>query len=84
MRVGLIIRDHQGQVRATKCSYQQYLTDPATAEAFAARQGADFCRNLGFQSVWMEGDAQASYRISNSIRSDGDCPESYRSLKVSL
>jgi len=58
MGVGLIARDHTGQVRAPLCTHKPYVIDPTTAEALAARQGVELCHNLGFQSIVLEGDAQ--------------------------
>ena len=36
MGVGIVIRTHEGEVTATKCSTKPYITDPHTAEAVAA------------------------------------------------
>jgi ribonuclease HI len=41
------------------CSYKPHLTDPATAEAYAAREGVKLCQDKGFHTLMLEGDAQA-------------------------
>jgi len=58
MGMGIIARDSLGNVWGSMCSYMKYLTDPATVEAYAARWGVEFCRDMGFQSFILEGDAQ--------------------------
>jgi hypothetical protein len=55
--VGIIARDSCGKVLASVCSIQRYIADPSTAEAWGARQGADFGRVMGYSNVILEGDA---------------------------
>jgi hypothetical protein len=55
--VGIIARDSCGKVLASVCSVQRYIADPSTAEAWGARQGADFGRVMGYSNVLLEGDA---------------------------
>jgi ribonuclease HI len=62
MGMGIIARDSLGNVWGSMCSYMKYLTDPATVEAYAARWGVEFCRDMGFQSVILEGDAQVKVK----------------------
>jgi hypothetical protein len=54
----IIVRDQFGQVLTAMCSHQPYIIDPATAEAFAVRQGVELCTHMGFQRLMLEGDAQ--------------------------
>lgn len=54
--MGVIARDSEGKVLASLCSVQRYKLDPAIAEAYGARQAAEFGRFLGLQSVILEGD----------------------------
>lgn len=62
MGMGLVAREHMVQVRASLFMTQAYIFDPATAEAFAARRGIEFCRELGFRSIIMEGDLLEIFR----------------------
>lgn len=57
MRVGVIARDEQGFVVASKCTIVTFITDPTIVEVVAIWKTAEFCRDL--QSTWviMEGDA---------------------------
>lgn len=58
MGVGLIARDSTEKVPSSMCYYIPYLTDPSTAEAYAVWQVVELCRDMGFQGVMLEGDAQ--------------------------
>jgi hypothetical protein len=44
-------------VWASKCTTLDYITDPALAEAIASRRGVEFCTEMGFRSITMEGHA---------------------------
>lgn len=77
MEVGLIARDHIGNVRASMWSFHPYISDPSTAEAFVARQGVALCRDLGFQSIELEGDA---YEIVSALKKEDVCSGKYGSL----
>jgi hypothetical protein len=55
--VGIVARDSSGNVVASKCFIQRYMSDVAIAEAFGACQAVSFGRWLGLSSVWLEGDA---------------------------
>jgi hypothetical protein len=56
MGVGLIARDQTEIAKVCMCTTQSYISDSATAEAYAARRGLDFCRELGLRSIILEGD----------------------------
>jgi hypothetical protein len=58
MGVGIIARDHMGNVLASKCSVQQYVSDPTIAEAIGAWQGAKLGRDMGLQSIVLECDSK--------------------------
>jgi ribonuclease HI len=57
MGLGIIARDHTGQVLAVLVASRMYITDPTTAEALAAWKMAEVCVTMGFQQVHMEGDS---------------------------
>jgi hypothetical protein len=75
--LGLVGRDSTGKVWAMMCNFLAYLTDPALAEAFAARQGAILARDMGFQKVVLEGDSQV---IVQALNSESGCVIPYASL----
>jgi ribonuclease HI len=57
MGVGLAVKDSLGPLMAALCMTQPYISDPATAEAFAARRGIQLCRELGIRNIILEGDS---------------------------
>lgn len=69
MSVGIIIRDHNGSVRAAKCTTIRYVIDPLVAKALASRQGVELCRELGIYAILLEGDAR---EIVSALEHDGD------------
>jgi ribonuclease HI len=77
MGVGLVARDSTGKVRASLCNFLPYLTNPAVAEAFATRQGAELLRDMGFQKILLEGDAQV---IVQAINYAGVCSARYANI----
>lgn len=52
--MGIIARDHHGEVKAAMCD----VRDPSVTEAIAARRAVQFAHNMGVQSVELEGDAR--------------------------
>jgi hypothetical protein len=64
--ISLIARDNLGRVKASMCYAQKYLLDPTAAEAFGARLGAEFCRRMGFDPIYLEGDTHEVVRALNS------------------
>jgi hypothetical protein len=44
-----------------------YLTDPEKGEAFAAHQGVELCRFMGFNAVILEGDAQGVVKALTGV-----------------
>ncbi|XP_062171134.1 uncharacterized protein LOC133876926 [Alnus glutinosa] len=57
MGVGIVSRDSNGQVIASKCSYHRYVSNSLVAEAFGAKLCVEFGILLGMKSVVLEGDA---------------------------
>jgi ribonuclease HI len=72
--LGIVVRDHNGQVVAMQCSTRQFICDPATAEALAAWTAVSLCGSLGLQSVVLEGDA---CEVVQYLRTDGICRGTY-------
>jgi len=58
MGVGVIARDHEGSVKASKSILVPYVSDPAIAEALGAQKGVEFGLAMGFHSIDLEGDAR--------------------------
>ena len=52
--MGVVIRDQQGRVWASKCQTKQGFLDPTTGEAMAA----ELCVEMGLTKVQLEGDAK--------------------------
>jgi ribonuclease HI len=77
MGVGLVARDSTSKVQASICNFLPSLTDPAAMEAYAARQGAEMSRDMGFRKILLEGDAQV---IVQAINSAGACSARYASI----
>jgi hypothetical protein len=55
--VGVIVRNHEGGVIAMMCEIINFIQDPVTAEALAARRAVEFSRTLGVGELILEGDA---------------------------
>ncbi|XP_059429029.1 uncharacterized protein LOC132162828 [Corylus avellana] len=70
MGVGIVVRNHDGEVLLTKCMVQDHITDPTIAEAIAARASVELVRQLGFQSVIFEGD---SLVVVKALSSEDRC-----------
>ncbi|XP_059439185.1 uncharacterized protein LOC132171798 [Corylus avellana] len=66
MGMGVVIRDHEGCVRAVKCSLKQGSFDPAAAETMAAIHALKFCMAQGMLNIHMEGDAKNVVDALNS------------------
>jgi hypothetical protein len=56
MGVGVLIRDYHGFVNAAISKKKNGVQDPTVAEAGGALLAAEFCRDLGFLDVILEGD----------------------------
>ncbi|XP_059450984.1 uncharacterized protein LOC132181765 [Corylus avellana] len=70
MGVGIVIRNHVGEVVAAQCSTRPYIVDPMTAEAIAVWTVALFIRSLGVENVKLEGD---SLRVVRGLQGDEKC-----------
>jgi ribonuclease HI len=77
MGVGLVCRDHNRKVRGTICIYIPYVTDPTVAEALAAQHGVEFCSELPFTKILLEGDARATVLAIQKLETT---PSTYRSI----
>lgn len=76
MGVGLIARDYLGNVRASSCSFRPYVSDPTIAEAIGAKEGMTLGRDMEFQLIVLEGDAQGIVLAVRHV----DCLGRYRSI----
>ncbi|XP_041001550.1 uncharacterized protein LOC121247238 [Juglans microcarpa x Juglans regia] len=65
MGAGVIIRNERGEVMATCHDQKQNVFEPALAECYALRKAMDFCRDLNFDKVTFEGDAQVVINTVN-------------------
>jgi ribonuclease HI len=84
MGVGIVVRNHAGDVMATKCMTKAYVTDPQTAEAIAVWKAAELVQQLGIPHVILEGDAlsvdQAMQREGHSWERFGHLLEAAKLL----
>jgi ribonuclease HI len=55
--LGAIARDHEDGVLAMMSESMDYIQDPATVEALAARRAVEFSHSLGISKINLEGDA---------------------------
>lgn len=69
MGVGLVVRNHEGEVIAAKCFTKPFVTDPMTAEAVGAWSAAQFVRQLGMDQIILEGD---SLGVVQSLQGEGN------------
>jgi ribonuclease HI len=56
--LGVVIRDHQGNMVAAKSLTRTGLLEAVTAEAVAALMAIQISHDLGYSKVWFEGDAK--------------------------
>jgi ribonuclease HI len=73
----MVMRDHSRQALAARFMTHPYVSDPAIAEAFAARCGIRQCRELGIQRVIFEGD---SLEIVSALQREAGWHQKYSSL----
>ncbi|XP_059446444.1 uncharacterized protein LOC132177991 [Corylus avellana] len=55
--VGVIVRNHEGTVQASFCTYKEVTMEPSSAESMAMWYEREVCRKLGAQNIILEGDA---------------------------
>jgi ribonuclease HI len=63
MGVGIVVRNHVGEVLVTKCTTKAFVTDPQIAKAIAAWTAAELIHQLGLPQVILEGDALAMVQV---------------------
>lgn len=57
MGIGVIVKDCSREVLATFSAFKMFIIDPIDAKIFAAPKATIFCRELGLQSIKLEGNA---------------------------
>lgn len=75
--MGIIAKDHDGNILASMCSTKPYISDPFVAEVVAAWKVVKFRRELGFQNIMMEGDMP---EIVHALQKEGCCWSMYGQL----
>ncbi|XP_059442086.1 uncharacterized protein LOC132174450 [Corylus avellana] len=63
--LGVLVRDHEGQVKAARSVTKSGFLEPTAAEAMALFEGVRLCKDLGILSIIVEGDAQV---VINAIQ----------------
>jgi ribonuclease HI len=74
MGVGVVARNHNGDVVGAMCMTKPHIVDPTTAEAVGAWQTVEFCRQMGFSEIIIEGD---SIEVVQALRRGDSCWTSY-------
>jgi hypothetical protein len=69
MGMGIMARDFEGKIIAAFCASKQFIVDPITAKALAAWKMVEFCINMEFGNVCMEGDC---LEVVKALKSSGD------------
>jgi hypothetical protein len=67
--IGVIVRDHEARVIAMLSETKDFIKDPATAEALAARRAVELSLNLGIQRLILEGDSLSIVQAIQEARS---------------
>jgi hypothetical protein len=65
MYISVIVRDGMGEVKATLSAPEDHIIEFNIVEAFAALRAINFCRELGFYRVILEGDALQVMQVLN-------------------
>lgn len=58
MGIGVVVRDHWGQVQAVLAASRSAIQSAAIAESWALLRAVTFCNELGLGCVQFEGDAK--------------------------
>jgi len=66
--IDFIVRDHEGAGLAACSTTKIFLVEAAVAEALAAVHTVEFCREIGFFDIMLEGDA---LQIVNAVKAMG-------------
>jgi ribonuclease HI len=66
MGIGVVVRDHQGEIMAALRRRVTCSPEPVQAESVGALAAAEFSRDLGLQDLILEGD---SISVVNALRS---------------
>ncbi|XP_042964529.1 uncharacterized protein LOC122298728 [Carya illinoinensis] len=64
--IGVVVRDEEREVLASLCKVVDCLHDPSVGEALALKRAVQFCDELGFSNVVLEGDAQVIVKAANN------------------
>ncbi|XP_059436168.1 uncharacterized protein LOC132169100 [Corylus avellana] len=57
MGVGIVVRDHEGRVRAARSFMNMGSLESIAVEALATFYAASLCEEIGLHSILLEGDA---------------------------
>lgn len=68
--LGIIIRDHQGQVLAAETKYLEFVSSIDVAEALAASEGLKLARDAGIRPVQLEVDSMRVFHLFRQEKED--------------
>lgn len=77
MGVGIVAKDLSGRVVVAMCAFLPYIRVPTTTEAIGARGAVEFGRELGFNSIELEGDVR---EVVLALESAEVCEAAYESI----
>jgi ribonuclease HI len=63
--LGVILRDNEGRLIATKSTTRMGYVEPVAAEAFTAVEAIKLVRDIGFQHVSLMGDTKLVIDVVN-------------------
>jgi hypothetical protein len=64
--LGVVIRDHQGNLRAARSLTRIGILEPAAAEALAATLALQLSNAMGLMNIWLEGDAKTVVAVESA------------------
>ncbi|XP_059458290.1 uncharacterized protein LOC132187875 [Corylus avellana] len=68
--MGVIIRNHEGDILAAKCFYSRGCLKPTDAKALAAMEATQICCELGYDWIKFVGDVKLIVEAVNSDEQD--------------
>jgi hypothetical protein len=66
MGIKIVVCDDRGRVTAAASKRRHGSFEPTIGEALASFHAASFCKDLGIQQLWLEGDAKIIVDVLNS------------------
>jgi ribonuclease HI len=65
-RLGVVVRDHEGRLRAAQCYFRMGVVDPVVTETMATVNALHFCLDQSVTNICIKGDAK---NVVDALRS---------------